>query len=159
MGLKGRQITDFQLKIRDPWRYKVWPMVRTSNSNSQQEVSGLWSEIYTVQSLLLRDRNNRQLESRIISFFMELSPFSVKDSLLRFWCNFLFLYLQKTRILTKNFTATFFSGYKTALNRITFSESQKPKWVQKRIKNRKVLKFKLWLLYCPLHYSINQIDN
>ena len=41
MGLKGRQITDFQLKIRDPWRYKVWPMVRTSNSNSQQEVSGL----------------------------------------------------------------------------------------------------------------------
>ena len=25
MGLKGRQITDFQLKIRDPWRYKVWP--------------------------------------------------------------------------------------------------------------------------------------
>ena len=25
MGLKGRQITDFQLKIRDPWRFKVWP--------------------------------------------------------------------------------------------------------------------------------------
>ena len=25
MGLEGRQITDFQLKIRNPWRCKVWP--------------------------------------------------------------------------------------------------------------------------------------
>ena len=25
MGLEGRQITGFQLKIRNPWRYKVWP--------------------------------------------------------------------------------------------------------------------------------------
>ena len=30
MGLEGRQITDFQLKICDPWRYKVWPKVRFS---------------------------------------------------------------------------------------------------------------------------------
>ena len=28
MGLKGRQIADFQLKIRDPWRYKVWSCIR-----------------------------------------------------------------------------------------------------------------------------------
>ena len=27
MGLEGRQITGFQLKIRNPWRYKVWPKV------------------------------------------------------------------------------------------------------------------------------------
>ena len=26
MGLEGRQITSFQLKIRNPWRYKVWPI-------------------------------------------------------------------------------------------------------------------------------------
>ena len=25
MGLEGRQITDFQFKIRNPCRYKVWP--------------------------------------------------------------------------------------------------------------------------------------
>ena len=23
----NRQITDFQLKIRDPWRYEVWPNI------------------------------------------------------------------------------------------------------------------------------------